>query len=54
MREMGDRQDVFRRIVESLGCPDAADAAELLERFAPESLPRDPWVWCPTSGGGRG
>ena len=54
LREMGDPQDVFRRIAESLGCPDAADAAELLERLAPESLPKDPWVWCPTSGGGRG
>ena len=45
LREMGDPGEVLRRIAVSVGCPNAVDAAQLLDAFAPGSLPREPWTW---------
>lgn len=45
LREMGDPEEVLRRIAVSVGCPDAANAAQLLAAFDPGSLPREPWTW---------
>ena len=45
LREMGNPEEVLRRIAVSVGCPDAANAAQLLDAFDPGSLPREPWTW---------
>ena len=45
LRDMGDPEEVFRRIAVSVGCPDAADTGQLLDAFDPGSLPREPWTW---------
>ena len=36
--------DVVERIGDSLGLPGCRTAADVLERWAPQSLPREPWV----------
>ena len=37
--------DVVEKIAESLGCVGISDAQTLLEKFDPERLPRDAWVF---------
>ncbi|SDS62664.1 tRNA glutamyl-Q(34) synthetase GluQRS [Corynebacterium timonense] len=44
LREMGF-DAAWKEIAGSLGCAGAGSAAELLEVFEPERLPRQPWVW---------
>lgn len=43
LREMGD--GVVDKLALSLGYPDATSAGELLERFDPAALPREPYVF---------
>lgn len=45
LREMGEPAAVFRSLAASLGCAGVGDARELLERFDPQALSREPWVW---------
>ena len=46
LAELGTAR-AWKLICESLGWP-AADITELLARFDPSSLPREPWVYRPT------
>ena len=43
LSELGAER-TFALITESLGTP-ASDAAELLEKFDPDRLPREPWIF---------
>lgn len=48
LREMmahASAADVVEKIAESLGCVGISDAQTLLEKFDPERLPRDAWVF---------
>ena len=37
--------DVVEQLAGSIGVPGARTAAEILERFDPQLLPRDAYVW---------
>ena len=49
LREMG-LDAAWSELVRSIGCAGVDSAAELLEVFEPERLPREPWVWGGDSG----
>ncbi len=43
LREMGE--GVVDKLAASVGCVGARDVGEVLERFDPQTLPREPWVF---------
>ena len=48
MREMLETRtvaNVVTAIADSLGLPGASALPEVLERFGPRALPREPYVW---------